>query len=88
MGMGMDMADTDTVDVDGGVLLSIIRPAGVDGMAVQGLMAFTETIFMCTITYMLTTPIMFTETGVVYPARVITAQEVLLPERRIIIARL
>ena len=67
----MGMVAMDMVDTDGGVLHFIIRPAGVDGMVVQGLTAFTETIFMCIITFMLTTPIMFTETGVVYPARVI-----------------
>jgi len=86
--MDMGMVDMDMVDTDGGVLHFIIPPAGVDGMVVQGLMAFTETIFMCIITYMLTTPIMFTETGVAYPARVIIAQVVLQQERRIIIARL
>jgi hypothetical protein len=85
--MDMAMADTVMVDTDGGALPSITRLAGEDGMEVQDLMAFTEIIFMFTTTYMLTTPIMFTETGVVYPARVIIAQVVLRPEQRIIIAR-
>ena len=75
--MDMDMADTDMVDADGGARLSITRLAGEDGMAVQGLMAFTEIIFMFIITYMLTTPIMFTGIGAVYPARVIIARVVL-----------
>jgi hypothetical protein len=86
--MVMDMADTDMVDVDGGARLSITRLAGEDGMAVQGLMAFTEIIFMFIITYMLITPIMFTETGVVFPARLIIGPVGSRPERPIIIARL
>jgi hypothetical protein len=87
-GTDMDMADTDMAGADGGALHFIIRPAGVDGMVVQGLMAFTEVIFTYIIMYTLTTPTMFTETGVVCPARVITARVVLRPGRRIIIARL
>jgi hypothetical protein len=86
--MDMDLADTDMVDTDGGGLHSIIRPAGVDGVVVHGLMVFMEIIFMYIITYMLTTPIMFIETGVVYPVGVIIAQVVLRPGQRIIIARL
>lgn len=86
--MDMDMADTDMVDADGGARPSIIPHAGVDGMVVQGLMVFTEVIFTFIITYMLTMPTMFTETGAVYPAKVIIAQGVWLPDRRIIIARL
>jgi hypothetical protein len=46
-------------------------------MEVPDLMAFMAIIFMCTITYMLTTPIMFTGIGAVYPARVIIARVVL-----------
>src|SRR5579864_3498637 len=75
-----------TVVADGGDLHFIIPPAG-DGMVAQDLMAFTEIIFTYTIAYTLTTPTMFTGTGAVYPARVIIAQGVLPPERRIIIAR-
>jgi hypothetical protein len=52
MDMGMDMADTDMEDADGGVRPSITRLAGEDGMAVPGPMAFTEIIFMFIITYM------------------------------------
>jgi hypothetical protein len=85
--MDMVMADTDMVDADGGVQPSITRRAGVDGMVVQGLMVFTEVIFTSIITYMLTTPTMCIGTGVAYPAKVITAQGVLPPDQRIIIAR-
>jgi hypothetical protein len=84
----MDMADTVMVDADGGVLPSITRPAGVDGMGVQDLMAFTEIIFMSIITYMLTTPIMFTETEGVFPVRVIIVRGEWQRELRIITARL
>ncbi len=68
----MGMVDTDTADTDGGALHFIIRPAGADGMVVRDLMAFTETIFTFIIIYMSITPIMFIETGAVFPARAIT----------------
>lgn len=82
------MADGDMADTDGGVHHFIIRPAGVDGMVVQGPTVFMVTIFMFTITYMLIMPIMCTGTEAEYPVRVIIAQEVLRQEQQIIIARL
>ena len=88
MDTDMDMADTVMVDAVGGVLLFIIRLVGADGTVVLDLMAFTVIIFMSITTYMLTTQIMCTETGAVYPVRVITAQGVWRPGQRIIIARL
>jgi hypothetical protein len=88
MDMDMDMADTDMVDADGGARLSITQLAGEDGMGVQGPMAFTEIIFMFIITYMLTTLIMFTQTGVVFPVRLIIGRVGSRPELRTIIGRL
>jgi hypothetical protein len=79
--------DTDMADTVGGVLRFIIRPVGVDGVVDQGLMGSMVIIFMFTTTYMLTTPIMFTETEVVYPARDIIVREGLRPEQRIITVR-
>lgn len=87
MDMVMDMADTDTVGADGGARPFITRLVGEDGMEVPDLMVFTEIIFTYITTYMSTTPIMFTETGVVYPVRLIIGQAGSRPERRIIIAR-
>jgi len=52
--MDMDMGDMVTVtgDADGGVLPFITRHAGVDGTEAQGLMDFTEIVFMSITTYM------------------------------------
>jgi len=80
MVMVMDMV-TDTGVVAGGVHPFITPHVGVDGMEVQDLMDFMEIISMFIITSMLTMRIMYTETGVVFQARVITVPEVLLPER-------
>ena len=73
--------DMDTMAVAGGVLLIITLPAGADGTAVQGLMVSMEIISMYIIIFMLTTRTMYIGAGPVYQARVIIAEEVLLPER-------
>jgi hypothetical protein len=77
--MVMDTA-MDTEVMAGGARLFITLHVGVGGVEVQDLMDSMEIISMPIITSMLTMRTMYTETGVVFQARVTIVPEVLLPE--------